>query len=139
MTQYQATQQLHKAVQAKAKELGLKPVDLYNFNIFEKDGTYLIEEPQIKQILIAFQEKLGEDPTYTRVYKMEMNFLKFSKMSEANKIEEVTGKINPFNFGFSSKAETLYQRFCCGFPQSEFEINPVAVLTELNEIIKNLK
>lgn len=59
MTQYQATQQLHETVQSKAKELGLKSVDVYNFN-------NLIQEPQLQQIFVAFEEKFGENPEWKK-------------------------------------------------------------------------
>jgi|GEM_PF-3758553 len=101
------------------------------------DFVSKIEEPQIREILIALQEELGENPTYSLVYNMEINLLKHSKMSEANKKSDVQHRINPLFIGFPTRSETFCNKWLDGL-KPLFDTDPIAVLTELLEILTNL-
>jgi hypothetical protein len=169
--QYQATQQLHETVQAKAKELGLKVeitgdytfsiVKHKNFNkqilesVFLSHGVKedkcisgqetmlnvvsvqsitLIEEPQLKQIFVAFEEKLGENPV-SRSFKLGADMWVHSK----GKRKDCEVAYERYYFLPKSQAEALYQKYCYDYPESGFKKDPVKALLEVNEIIKNLK
>jgi hypothetical protein len=154
---YQITAKLHTTIQSKAKEFG-KVVDLqlpatfgelsdevqkiaYDRALHEPKPANVIAleypiygETQIKQILIAFSEELGSNPISevltTRYHQYGDNKVGFGAWYFYENLLNQTPQ---------SQAEALYQRFCCGFPQSGFEKDPVKVLMELEEIISKLK
>jgi hypothetical protein len=174
MTQYQATQQLHETVQAKAKELGLKVEITGDYQISEHwendqtngvyeyfvgDGEWYrgiktqtfepttqdigdetivryvsIREPQLKQIFLAFEEKLGENPV-SRSFKLGADMWVHSK----GKRKDCEVAYERYYFLPKSQAEAIYQKYCYDYPESGFKKDPVKALLEVNEIIKNLK
>lgn len=113
---YQITKQLHETVQAKAEKFG-KDLNLQGEFYIAKNSAQpfhwcmqgflttvdilVIEPPQIKQILIAFEK-------------------------------EINTNIVP------DRAVCIWRDWCCGFPESRFEKDPVRVLTELNEVLNKL-
>lgn len=162
MTQYQATKQLHKTVQAKAKEIGLKVeitgdyfwtkyqifntisnqiedrieiLNNFQFNKhYHKETFIAIQEPQLKQIFVAFAEKLGKNPDYVEYEKNYQNVVEdWGNYDDVYSEGKSHGKIK------ESQAEALYQKYCYDYPESAFKKDPVKVLLEVNEIIKNLK
>jgi hypothetical protein len=167
MTQYEITNKLHDTVQNKAKEFG-KVVEIKGdyywasyfspgrdggvesneyeiVHVLEFDGQdpktdlvvyhqefLAIQETQIKQILIAFQKELGENLEYKKYLSKIDDAITYDRGYCLDRDECVSPPKQ-------SHAEALYQRFCCGFPKSQFELDPVAVLTELDEIISKLE
>ena len=168
MTQCQAVKQLHKTVQAKAKEIGLKVeitgdyfwtkyqifntisnqiedrieiLNNFQFNKhYHKETFIAIQEPQLKQIFVAFAEKLGKNPEY-------INWLNTYTENGGDCWYEgdpddwfTAGKADgKLESTPQSQAEALYQKYCYDYPESAFKKDPVKVLLEVNEIIKNLK
>lgn len=94
----------------------------------------VLEEPQIKQILIALQEVLGENPKYLRLEKYQ----NFPSQYDDN-AEYITNAINGgMLLPPKTQAEALYQKWCCGFPKSQFETDPESVSEELWQILKSI-
>jgi hypothetical protein len=182
MTQYQATQQLHETVQAKAKELGLKVEITGDFEIREYwqndkiNGVYeycigkgewyrgvqtqefqptsedievgnekvvryvSIREPQLKQIFVAFEEKLSKNKEKINLQVASDIYDDLEKIANLSdlKLAQISALLEKFTKP-KSQAEALYQKYCYDYPQSGFKKDPVKALLEVDEIIKNLK
>lgn len=108
-----------------------------------------ITEKQIRQILVGLQEVLGENPNWRSSKTLGVDL--------ADAIDDIITERNHSRFGndmftirqfgtiyaigmgeYPSQAETLYKKWCYGFPTSLFDANPILVLTELVEILENL-
>jgi len=144
-TLYTATQNCLETVQKKAKELGLE-IELKNdYKISLAVGTLYtqysgeplrgelpaIQAPQIKQILLAFQEVLGENPEHIKFD----GFLNtpFENEKEMLDVANTCGLIQKAK----SKAEALCQKYLNEL-NPMFDREPIQVLEELTEIINKL-
>ena len=155
---YNLTQQLHQTIKEKAEKHGLELViesdyiwfyqnlksktgedlsgyycECFNANDTDHPGDFIsaIQAPQIRQILLAFKEVLGENPILTEnrnlyeKYGSKFNFVEFSVF------KEITNYIVEF------QAEAIGQKWLDGLePMIDRELEQV--LTELLEILKTL-
>jgi len=123
----------------------------------DKSYPSAIQEDQILDILVAFEGILGDDPERLEILhqierqkaKLENKDFLFDKID--NKID-ISGKEMAryknwlhtlhHNEAYSImlpklQAEALHKRYLCGYPKSLFKLDPVSVLTELNDILKS--
>jgi hypothetical protein len=153
---YNLTQQLHQTIKEKAEKHGLELEIKNRHYIFEDvetifyrdyelsypDFKILIEAPQIRQILLAFKEVLGENPKIEET-KKDINNLpnKLKILSEKEKlITTVSIKIATnvsINFIPKTQAEALYNKWLDGL-EPLFYREPETVVTELLEILKSI-
>jgi hypothetical protein len=160
-TLYQLTAKLHKLIQEKAKKHGLeveieRNSEEFWYKILDDNGTitqrigsvYLYEQigktpsfkrlcpaiqaPQIRKILLAFQEVLGENIDYS--YETLVYNFKFSEdrtLIEKNLMERLVTDCP------KTRADFLCRRWLDGL-EPLFSVNPETVLTELLETLKNI-
>jgi hypothetical protein len=141
---YTATQNLTKAVQEKAKKLGLEIeienylgvlnngttiVSAYSRPVFN-DAVVAIQAPQIRQILLAFQEALEND-----LNEPHTMFVKCEYCGFESDCKEDIDTSNTDNY--ISKAEALCAKYLDGL-NPMFDREPIQVLEELTEIINNI-
>jgi len=139
-TLYTANENLTKAAQEKAKELGLeiKLKDEYGINrngdIYQnaefingrvpKDLIPAIQEKQIRQILLAFQEVLGKCQNWNELYKDKKDKFDYSDLAIFAKVLPIT-------------SPNLCERWLNGL-NPMFDQEPKKVLEELTTIIEQL-
>jgi hypothetical protein len=101
-------------------------------NAISVQSITLIEEPQLKQIFVAFAEKLGVNPKIIEVRqtikKMMISPLTYEHGVNSTKLDFIP----------DSYAEALYQKYCYDYPTSGFKKDPVKALLEVDKIIKSL-
>ena len=156
--QFEITQKIHQELDKLAKTTGIKveidfdkyhghnllpdtieciSSDLAYYLAIDNNFDYLcgaIQEPQIKQILIAFEEKLGENP----VHIQDKILLKIQKdrKSRDSLIEKLLESL--IEQTAETKSEALCQKWLDGI-KPLFDQNPTQVLTELLEILQTIK
>jgi hypothetical protein len=91
-----------------------------------------IREPQLKQIFVAFEEKLGRN---TELEHTKEDFDEAVKYAQSNAVYSLYDAL--LNLP-KSQAEALYRKYCYDYPTSGFKKDPVKALLEVDEIIKNL-
>jgi len=162
---YQITKQLHETIQNKAKELGKKFEIKSDFIWLERNGEYkihynryasilsmadkvvklkclAIEVTQIREVLIALQDILGENPELEKAQKsintIEQLDVHEPYFNERNKTLAI-GRAIQFQFLLpKSQSEALCKKWLDGLTPL-IDSNPIQVLTELNEILTKLK
>jgi hypothetical protein len=126
-------EQLHQLIKEKAKKHGLNYPDLN-----------IMEAKQIRQILVAFKDILGENPEieiFEKAIKgnevkisspayLDTEWVKVFKIH--NEGLEIIKKMTP-----KSQAEVLCQKWLDGL-EPLIETNPEQVLNELLEILKTI-
>lgn len=133
---YKLTSEMHQQISylAEQKEIFIKITGDYTI---DEDGDLwdrytsspiAIQEKQIKQILVAVSDILGENPEFEDA-EDAMGY----RLSNGSSPREC-GLLLPPKF----KSQALYQKWLCSFPQSEFDTNKDKVLTELLEILKGI-
>ena len=156
--QFEITQKIHQELDKLAKTTGIKiEVESTYGWIIEPDGVFnsqyndfqdakaliAIEPPQIKQILIAFEEKLGENPEYKK-RQIQKNILEEGKEKDGTDFEVLMYKMAYKNSSDllkltpQTQSEALCQKWLDGL-NPLFDSNPTQVLTELLEVLQNIK
>lgn len=133
---YQLTAEIHKLVQEKAEKYGLTlqitgdryfqfETNIKESKIFagEAKEYVVIQPPQIRQILVAFEKVLGENPEYKEY------LLDCQDYDEDSIIREYAP--------CQSQAQALCQHWLDGL-EPLFDREPETVLTELLEVLKSL-
>jgi len=166
-TLYELHEQLHPLIQAKAEKFGLK-IKLYDIEdiypngeihhwaegtlddditfLSEIDSVPAIQAPQIRQILLAFREVLGENPLYTQEKNKWLKEQKQYRGKIAYNSVCITfreldylleGYGEPFYRLKKSQAETLCSKWLDGL-EPMFNRELETVLSELLEVLKAL-
>jgi len=149
-TLYQLTKTLHTLAQKKAKKHGLELVIKSDFMIdkngeiyqnaefmnggMTKDLLPTIQEPQIRQILLAFKDVLGENPEKIELGFFAINFNIFgdkNDMKKWNKLSEVIEDLP------KSQAEALCKKWLDGLSPL-IDSDPEKVLEELKQILQSI-
>jgi hypothetical protein len=142
---YTLTQQIHKTIDLINKKYGLE-INIYyylsyssykdenDYTVVESwrckdksvyDSFFLIEEKQIKKILNALKDVLGENPKYTEIEK----HCTYEECSECGSVDT-----NPEIYLYST---ALCHKWLDGL-NPMFESEPEKVLEELLEVLQKL-
>lgn len=144
--QFEITQKIHQELDKLAKTTGIKVES--DFPVVESDNTLIFHYKrmtyfQIRQILIAFEEKLGENPEYKK-RQIQKNILEEGKEKDGTDFEVLMYKMAYKNSSDllkltpQTQSEALCQKWLGGL-EPLFDQNPTQVLTELLEILQTIK
>ena len=153
---FEITQKIHQELDKLAKTTGIKIKS--DFPVVESDNTLIFHYKrmtcfQIKQILIAFEEILGESDEIKNekmclgMTEITYDFFKKGKIGGGNSVEidELNFKNSIArhegliaNFLIKTQSEALCQKWLNGI-KPLFDQNPTQVLTELLEVLQNIK
>lgn len=148
---YSLTKNLHEIVQEKAKKFG-KEIKIESNKYYvehhkndEINGVelyYIPEAPQIRQILIAFQDELGDNQVFLKFYKRAG--VTYDISNNLLGVEDGNGnwyEMSPEEWGLSpipkSQAEALCHRWLDGL-EPLFDRESETVLQELINVLKKI-
>jgi len=158
-TKYQITKKIHEAIEIKKVAITQSCYLIDNTGLIEHEQkTYhktsdlaygcvrLIEEPQIRQILLALQEELGENPDWTTSTELQyttnentgsdhqlITDYNYFMLTDGDK----PSKVDFLYQGYCSYSKALCKKWLDGLTPL-FDTDPIAVLTELLEILTKL-
>jgi hypothetical protein len=140
MSNHQLNQQCLDLAQEKAKKHGLELKIEREFNKDVKTGETWeitkIQEPQTRQILLAFKDVLGENPEYVQTDKDIKYCIKSGETTTTNLLKKIQ-ILSP-----KSQSQTLDDKwFRPDYDtdgKSLFDQEPETVLTELLQILKSI-
>lgn len=151
---YNLTKELHTIIQEKAEKHGLKIEIIGDYGWHKLGDEYVyentdavqklpdfvgLEAPQIRQILLAFKEVLGENPEYSHYFNATNRMIAIAVLNE---LEEQYKYMNGYGQAMidtlpKTQAEALCEKWLDSLTPM-FETNPEQVLIELLEVLKSI-